>query len=136
MKKKVFVDTDIIYDLLGKRDPFYLAAAQLFTLADEGKIQIYISALSLANLYYLISKQKSEEEAKEILRKFKVLVHVAPLNDKIIDLALNSDFSDFEDAIQYFSALQNDLEVLLTRNLKNYRKAQITVLTAHDFTNL
>jgi predicted nucleic acid-binding protein len=136
MKKKVFVDTDIIYDLLGKRDPFYLAAAQLFTLADEGKIQIYISALSLANLYYLISKQKSEEEAKEILRKFKVLVHVAPLNDKIIDLALNSDFSDFEDAIQYFSALQNDLEVLLTRNLKNFRKAQITVLTAHDFTNL
>ena len=136
MKKKVFVDTDIIYDLLGKRDPFYLAAAQLFTLADEGKIQIYISALSLANLYYLISKQKSEEETKEILRKFKVLVHVAPLNDKIIDLALNSDFSDFEDAIQYFLALQNDLEVLLTRNLKNFRKAQITVLTAHDFTNL
>jgi len=136
MKKKVFVDTDIIYDLLGKRDLFYLPAAQLFTLADEGKIQIFISALSLANLYYLISKQRSEEEAKEILRKFKVLVHVAPLNDKIIDLALNSKFSDFEDAIQYYSALQNGIEVLLTRNLKDYRKAQITVLTAQDFINL
>ena len=136
MKKKVFVDTDIIYDLLGKRDPFYLAAAQLFTWADEGKIQIFISALSLANLHFLISKQRSEEEAKEILRKFKVLVHVAPLNDKIIDLALNSDFSDFEDAIQYYSALQSETEVLLTRNLKDYRKAQITVLTAQDFINL
>ena len=136
MKKKVFVDTDIIYDLLGKRDPFYLAAAQLFTWADEGKIQIFISALSLANLHYLISKQRSEEEAKEILRKFKVLVHVAPLNDKIIDLALNSEFSDFEDAIQYYSALQSETEVLLTRNLKDYRKAQITVLTAQDFINL
>jgi predicted nucleic acid-binding protein len=136
MKKKVFVDTDIIYDLLGKRIPFYLAAAQLFTLADEGKIQIFISALSLANLHYLISKQRSEEEAKEILRKFKVLVHVAPLNDKIIDLALNSEFSDFEDAIQYYSALQSETEVLLTRNLKDYRKAQITVLTAQDFINL
>jgi len=136
MKKKVFVDTDIIYDLLGKRDLFYLPAAQLFTLADEGKIQIFISALSLANLYYLISKQRSEEEAKETLRKFKVLVHVAPLNDKIIDLALNSKFSDFEDAIQYYSALQNGIEVLLTRNLKDYRKAQITVLTAQDFINL
>jgi len=136
MKKKVFVDTDIIYDLLGKRDPFYIAAAQLFTLADEGKVQIFISALSLANLHYLISKHKSVEKAKEILRKFKVLVHVAPLNDKIIDLALNSDFSDFEDAIQYFSALQNEIEVLLTRNLKDYRKAQITVLTAQDFINL
>jgi predicted nucleic acid-binding protein len=136
MKKKVFVDTDIIYDLLGKRDPFYLAAAQLFTMADEGKVQVFISALSLANLHYLISKQRSEEEAKEILRKFKVLVHVAPLNDKIIDLALNSEFSDFEDAIQYFSALQNEIEVLLTRNLKDYKKAQITVLTAQDFINL
>ena len=136
MKKKVFVDTDIIYDLLGKRDPFYLAAAQLFTLADEGKIQVFISALSLANLHYIISKQRSEEEAKEILRKFKVLVHVAPLNDKIIDLALNSEFSDFEDAIQYFSALQNEIEVFLTRNLKDYRKVQITVLTAQDFINL
>lgn len=136
MKRKVFVDTDIIYDLLGKRDPFYLASARLFTLADEGKIQIYISALSLANLHFLISKQRTEEEAKEILRKFKVLVHVAPLNDKIIDLALNSEFSDFEDAIQYFSALQNEIEVLLTRNLKDYKKAQITVLTAQDFINL
>ncbi len=136
MKKKVFVDTDIIYDLLGKRDPFYLPAAQLFTLADEGKVQIFISVLSLANLHYLISKQRSEEDAKEILRKFKILVHVVPLNDKIMNLALNSEFSDFEDAIQYYSALQNEIEVLLTRNLKDYRKAQITVLTAQDFINL
>ncbi|MDX9906094.1 MAG: PIN domain-containing protein [Bacteroidales bacterium] len=136
MKRRVFVDTDIIYDLLGKRDPFYLASAQLFTWADEGKIQIYISALSLANLHYLISKQRTENQAKEILRKFKVLVHVTPLNDKIIDLALNSEFADFEDAIQYYSALQNEIEVFLTRNLKDYKKAQITVLTAQDYINL
>jgi len=136
MKKRVFADTDIIYDLLGARDPFYDAAAHLFTLADEGRIQIFISALSLANLHYLISKKKTEEESKEILRKFKVLVHVTPLTEKIIDLALNSEFSDFEDAIQYYSALQNEIDVLLTRNLKDYRKAQITVLTAQDYINL
>jgi predicted nucleic acid-binding protein len=136
MKRKVFVDTDIIYDLLAKRDPFYFAAARLFTLADEGKIQIFISALSLPNVHYLLSKKKSEEEARQILRKFKVLAHVTPLDEKIIDLALNSEFSDFEDAIQYFSALQNEVEVLLTRNLKDYKKAQISVLTAQDFINL
>jgi predicted nucleic acid-binding protein len=136
MKRKVFVDTDIIYDLLAKRDPFYFAAARLFTLADEGKIQIFISALSLPNIHYLLSKKKSEEEAKQILRKFKVLVHVTPLDEKIIDLALNSEFSDFEDAIQYFSALQYEVEILLTRNLKDYKKAQISVLTAQDFINL
>lgn len=133
MKKKVFVDTDIIYDLLGKRDPFYMAAAQLFTLADEGKVQIFISALSLANLHYLISRQRQEDEAREILRRFKVLVEVAPLNEKIIDLVLNSEFPDFEDAIQYYTALQNELELLITRNLKDYRKAQIPVMTAQDF---
>ena len=136
MRKKVFVDTDIIYDLLSKRIPFYLAAAQLFTLADEGKIQIFISALSLANIHYFISKEKDVNEANEIFRKFKAIVHIAPLTEKIIDLALNSEFTDFEDAIQYFSALQNEVEILLTRNLKDYKKAQITVLTAQNFINL
>jgi predicted nucleic acid-binding protein len=136
MKKRVFVDTDIIYDLLAKREPFYQAAARLFTLADEGKIQIFISSLSLANLHYLLSKEISSFEAKQILRKFKLLVQIAPLNEKIIDLALNSEFNDFEDAIQYYSALQNEIEILLTRNLKDYKKAQITVLTAQDFVNL
>jgi len=73
MKRKVFVDTDVIYDLLAKRDPFYLQSARLFTLADEGKIQIYISALSLPNIHYLVSKVKSAVEVKQILRKFKVI---------------------------------------------------------------
>jgi len=136
MKKRVFVDTDIIYDLLAKREPFYQAAARLFTSADEGKIQIFISSLSFANLHYLPSKETSSLEAKQILRKFKLLVQITPLNEKIIDLALNSDFNDFEDAIQYFSALQNELDILLTRNLKDYKKVQITVLTAQDFVNL
>jgi predicted nucleic acid-binding protein len=136
MKKKVFVDTDIIYDLLAAREPFYNAAACLFTLADEGKIDVYISALSLANIHYLISRKTTEEESKEIIRKFKILVHVAPLTEKVIDLALNSDFSDFEDAIQYFSALQCDIDILITRNLKDYKKAQITVLTAQDYINV
>ena len=136
MKRKVFVDTDVIFDLLAKRDPFYFAAARLFTLADEGRIQIYISALSLANIHYLISKLTSAKEAKQIIRKFKVLVQVTALDEKIIDLALNSDFSDFEDAIQYYSALQNNIDVLITRNLKDYKKAQISVLTARDFISL
>lgn len=136
MKKNVFVDTDIIYDLLAKRDPHYLAAAKLFTLSDEEKIQISISALSIANIHYLISKQLSSEQAKQILRKFRLLVHIVPLNEKIIDLALNSKFNDFEDAIQYYCATENECDILLTRNLRDYKKAQITVMTALDFINL
>jgi predicted nucleic acid-binding protein len=133
MKNKIFVDTDVIYDLLASRDPHYHAAARLFTLSDEGKIQIFVSALSFANIHYLISKQLSSSEAKKLLRKFRLLVSVVPLNEKIIDLALNSEFNDFEDAIQYFCALDSDCDILLTRNLKDYKKAQITVMTANDF---
>jgi predicted nucleic acid-binding protein len=133
MINKVFVDTDIIYDLLASREPFYQAAAKLFTLADEGKMNIYISALSFANIHYLISKQKSSHQAKQALRKLRLLVNVTGINEKIIDLALNSDFSDFEDAIQYYCALENDLEILLTRNLADYKNAQISVMTAQDF---
>lgn len=136
MKKNIFVDTDIIYDLLAKRDPHYQAAAKLFTLSDEEKIQISISALSIANIHYLISKQLSGERAKQILRKFRLLIHIVPLNEKIIDLALNSKFNDFEDAIQYYCAIENECDILLTRNLRDYKKAQITVMTALDFINL
>lgn len=136
MKKKVFVDTDIIYDLLAKREPFYQAAAKLFTQSDEGSIDISISALSIPNLHNLISKQLTIEQAKQILRKFRLLVHVVPLSEKIIDLALNSEFNDFEDAIQHFSAIESDCDLLLTRNLKDFKKSQITVMTAQDFISL
>ncbi len=135
MKTVVFVDTDIIYDLLANRDPYYQAAAKLFTKADEGKIKIFISALSIANLHYLLSKQLSSQGAKQALRKLRLIVRILPLNEKIVDLALNSEFSDFEDAIQYFCALENDIEILLTRNLKDYKKAQMAVMTAQDFIN-
>lgn len=130
---KVFADTDITLDLLAKREPFYPAAARLFTLADEGNLEIGISALTMANVHYLLSKQVSSAGAKEILRRFKLLVTIVPFNEKILDLALNSSFSDFEDAIQYYSALQMEASVLITRNLKDYSKAEIPVMTASEF---
>jgi predicted nucleic acid-binding protein len=136
MNEIVFVDRDIIYDVLSHRQPFYQSAARLFTLADENKVKIMVSALSIANIHYLLSKQLSSELAKQILRKFKILVGIVQIDDKIIDLVLNSDFNDFEDAIQYYCALENDCNILLTRNLKDYKKAEITVMTAQDFINL
>jgi len=130
---KVLVDTDIIYDLLAHRVPYYTSAAKLFTLADKQKITICISALTIPNLNYLLTKLKSSREAKKILNKFKVLINIIPLNDKIIDLALNSDFVDLEDAIQHYSAIENNVEIILTRNLKDYKTSQIPVMTAEDF---
>lgn len=130
--KKVFVDTDIVYDLLAKREPFYPHAARLFTLSDRKKILINVSSLSFANLNYILSRLKSSSEARKILSRFKVLVNVQSVTDKIIDLALNSEFKDFEDAIQYYCAIENSIPVLITRNVKDFKKSKIPVLTAEE----
>lgn len=131
--EKVFIDTDIALDLLSERMPHYTYAARLFTLADKGKLLICVSSLSFSNLNYLLSRQYSQREARRILNKFKVLVGVLSVGEKIIELSLNSEFRDFEDAIQYYTALENDLNIILTRNLKDYKSAAITVLTAEDY---
>ena len=130
---EVFVDTDIILDLLGNRVPFYIHSANLFSRADRKEIQIFVSSLAFANLNYILSKQYSAEQARKKLVKFKTLVTVLSVTDKVIELALSSDFKDFEDAIQYFTATENDIKTLQTRNLKDYKTAQIPIMTAEQF---
>src|SRR5690606_39051243 len=117
----IFIDTDVILDLLLQRQSFYVHAAQLFTLADKGQITINISSLSFSNLHYLLSKQYNRAESRRILSQLKTLVVVLAVDDKVISLALNSDFTDFEDAIQYFTAINNNIPILITRNLKDYK---------------
>ena len=129
----VFVDTNIVIDLLQKRENFYQEAQELFTKADRKKLKLYISALTFANTYYILSKYYSSSEAKKILSKFKVLVEVLPTTDKIIDLALASDFNDFEDAIQFYTALESNLHVIITRNKKDFKNNLILVFSAKEF---
>lgn len=131
--EKVFVDADIILDLLSGRQPHYNPAAELFSLADEGSLRIYVSSLSFANVNYILTRQYNGDQARKKLLKFKTLVSVLSVGDKIIDLALASEFKDFEDAIQYFTAIENGLATLLTRNLRDFRKADISVLTAEQY---
>jgi predicted nucleic acid-binding protein len=131
--EKVFIDCDICLDLLAERMPHYEPAALLFTLADKSKLKLYVSSLIFGNLHYLLGRQFSQKEARRILNKFKVLVNVVGVDEKIIDLALSSDFKDFEDAIQYYAAIENNINILLTRNLKDFRQARIPVMTAEDF---
>lgn len=131
--EKVFVDTDILMDLLSARQPFYDAAAYLFSLADEGKIKLYVSSLSFSNLHYILARQLNAKEARKKLMQFKTLVTVVAMGDKIVDLALSSDFKDFEDAMQYYAAIEHKLQILITRNLVDYKKADILVMTADQF---
>ena len=129
----VFVDSDIILDLLAQREPFYVYAAKLFTLVDQRKIKVFTSPLVFANLHYILRKHKSNDFALQSLRKLKTLVKILPINSKVIEQALNSEFTDFKDAIQYFTALNNKVKILLTRNKTDYKRSKITISTAEEF---
>jgi len=133
VKRTVFVDTDIILDLLTRRDPFYTAAARLFTLVERGEIKACVSSLTFANLFYILRKELSAPKAIEVLKKLRQLVTVLAVDDKIVLLALDGGFTDFEDAIQYQTALSKGIACLVTRNTKDYRKPVITVCTAEEF---
>jgi predicted nucleic acid-binding protein len=126
---KILVDTNIVLDLLAKRESFFLEAQELFTLSDKKKVKLFVSSLTFANTYYVLSQNLKTENTRKILRKFKLLVNVLPIDDKIIDLSLDS----VEDAIQYNTALENNLNLIITRNLKDFRQSVLPVLTARDY---
>lgn len=130
---RILVDTNIVLDLLAKREDFIVEAQELFTLSDKNQVKLYVSSLTFANTYYILSQKMKLNDARKILRKFKVLVEVLPMDDKIIDLSLESDFKDFEDAIQYHTAIENEINIIVTRNLKDFKTSKIPVLTAKDY---
>jgi predicted nucleic acid-binding protein len=132
--RRLLIDDNIVLDLLAHREFFYLEAADLFSRADLGNLKLTISSLSFANTNYILSKQKSPKEARAILRKFKVLIEILSLNEKTIELALSDDnFPDFEDGLKYYTALENQVDVIITRDKKGFKNAKIPVLTAKEF---
>jgi predicted nucleic acid-binding protein len=133
MNKKVFIDSDIILDLLCRREPFYHFAAEVFTLGDQRKIELATTPVVFANVFYILRKILGIEKAKELLRKLRILVGIIPVDDKIIDLALNSPFADFEDGLQYFTARENEINILLTRNIKDYKVNDLIVQTPEEY---
>ena len=133
MIPKLFLDTNVVLDLLGERVPFYTSAAKIATLADKEKIQLVTSALTFATVNYILSKYEGQQKAKEKLRKFKVLTTICSLDETIIEKGLNSNFNDYEDALQYFSALKSECDMLITRNGKDFKLSEIPVFTPDEF---
>jgi predicted nucleic acid-binding protein len=130
----LLVDTNVILDLLAKREPFYDSAAKLFSLADKKKVVLSISSLTFANTNYVLTRQRSADETREILRRFSVLVKVLSLDDKVVDLALNdNNFKDFEDGLQYYSAIENGQEIIITRDLNRFKESNIPVMTPEEY---
>jgi predicted nucleic acid-binding protein len=131
---RLLIDTNIVIDLLANRKEFYTEAATLFSLADKNILTLTVSSLTFANTNYILSKLKSEKEARIILRKFKVLVETLSLDDKITELALSDDkFPDFEDGLQYYSAIENRIDIIISRNKKDFKNSKIPVMTAKEY---
>ncbi len=133
MKNKLFLDTNVVVDLLGEREPFYDAAAKITSLADKGKIQIIVSALTYSTVYFLLAKFEDKNAVKEKIRKFKVIAETSDLTDKIIDKALSSKFSDFEDALQYHCAIEKNAGMIISRNTKDFKESDIPVLSPEEY---
>jgi predicted nucleic acid-binding protein len=133
MKNKLFIDTNILLDLLGERHPFYEPIAKLTTLAEKGKVNLVASPISYATVNYLLTKNESPEIAKEKLRKFKIISDISKLDEHIIEKGLNSAFKDFEDSLQYFSALDSNCEIIITRNGKDFKESLLPVMTAEEY---
>jgi predicted nucleic acid-binding protein len=131
---KLLIDTNVVLDLLSKREPFYDSVAKIFSLADKNRLKLSISSLTFANTNYVLTRLKSATESREILRRFRVLVQVLSLDDKIIDLALNdSNFKDFEDGLQYYTAIENGQNIIITRDLKDFKESKIPVMTPEEY---
>jgi predicted nucleic acid-binding protein len=133
MIPKLFIDTNVMMDLLGERVPHYESIAKVATLADKGKIKMVVGAFSYPTLYYLLSKFESSEKVKEKLRKFKIISEVSDLDKITIEKGLASNFKDFEDALQYHCALKAECDILLTRNAKDFKESTIPVMSAEEF---
>ena len=128
--RQIFIDTKVIIDCLADGSPFSEHAAILFQLAKEKKIKIFISAISINNTYYILRKVTSHKKALNLISDIEDIVGIQETNRKIIRKAIKSNFNDFEDAIQYYSAIElGAIDIITTRDLKDFKKSELPVLS-------
>lgn len=130
---KVFLDADVILDLLTQREPHFAPAAALFLSIQNKELTACTSPVVIANIFYILSKHLGRERAEQSIRKLRMLVKVLSCGERVIDLALASGFADFEDAIQYCTALEHKISILITRNVQDYKAATISILTPLEY---
>jgi predicted nucleic acid-binding protein len=130
----ILLDTDVCLDSIAGREPWNTAADRIFHSAVEDKTSVYISGLSFSNLFYLLQKVHGARRTVEKLLAMRKLVSVSVINADVVDGAFDSSWKDFEDALQYQSACQAGCEVLVTRNLTDYKNSgDVSVLAPSEF---
>ena len=133
MNRKLFIGSDIIWDVLAKRDTFYKAAAEILDLGYAKKLDLYTTAVAMANVFYILRKKCGMKKSIETLKKLRLIIKVLPVNEKTVDEVLFSKFKDFEDGLQYFTAKENGIQVIVTRNVKDYREKDLLIQTAEEY---
>lgn len=130
---RVFLDTNILLDVLAKRRPFYDDAAAIWTLAEQRTIVGLISAVSLTNIFYIVRKLESRTIAMKALRQLRQVFAISSCDEKVIDNALQMNLKDFEDAVQLVTAVRARSTCLVTRIPRNFTDAPLPILTPIEF---
>lgn len=130
---KIFIDTNILLDVLTGREPFYKNSAIIWSMVEKDLVKGYISAISVNNVYYIVKKQKGKNEAEKLVDKILKDFKIIPLTYEILKFARTMKGKDFEDIIQYFSALQTGCEFIITRNKKDFPKKKLEVVEPGEF---
>ena len=131
--KKIFVDTNILLDLLFQRRGFFLDAKRLFNYSKSRNIDIFISAISINTIYYLLQKKFTKEYSKHLLEYIYDITDILPFDENIIFLAHQSSFKDLEDGFQYFTAKEHHIPFLITRNIKDFAVDDLSILSPQQF---
>ena len=125
---KLLIDTNILLDVLLKREPFYYKAVEVLELVQYDNVQEYVSAAAVTDIYYIAYKYlKDKGLVRPLLKKLMGIVSIAAVSEKEIEEALELAWNDFEDSVQYAVALLNEMDGIVTRNPKDYKRADMKV---------
>ena len=137
MKKKVFLDTNILIDFFASRRD-YISASTIVTMAKEGRFQLLVSSLSFATASYIMNAhhRKTNAEIVAMFAEFVKMCNVTPVDSLVVDEAIASRFQDFEDAMQYYSAVREGADAIITRNSDDFSAARIAVYEPQAFLDM
>jgi len=131
---KLFIDSDVVIDFFTDRAPHANSASELFELNEKGRVILYLSADSINNIYYIVRRFLGHKKTLEVVETLTEMTEIIGTTRKEILQALRNDFSDYEDSIQYSSALTvGGLDAIITRNTKDYKNSNIAVMTPLNF---
>ena len=134
---KVLIDTNIMIDALTNRDGRSGFSATVIDLCAKQVIDGYVALHSISNMYYILRKQYSDAERRTILKRYNEILKVAEVGNDVVDTAINNTaISDYEDALQYACAETVGADYIVTRNIKDYGKAEIRAISPEELIKL